>query len=446
VTGPAAIYCRLSKDTEGRQVGVGRQQEDCEELAARLNLEVAHVFVDNDAGASSLSKKKRSGYQELMKLAEAGAVDVIIAYSNSRLTRRPMELEDLIRVHDRTGVEFKTVVSGNDDLSTADGRMVARIKASVDAAEAERIGERTRRAKQQGRENGDFLGGWRRYGLEADGKTVRAGEAAVIQEAAHALLDGVSLTGFVRKLNAAGIGTATGRPFLRRDLQRILLRGHPSLGEDVAIAVRHLLTNPDRRTTPGPARRWLLSGIARCGECGGTLHGSGSSLGRGKGTYSAYKCATGKHVVINAVALDGFIGEVVTERLRTEPDVLAPPGADTSALRLEAAALRLRLDALADDLALDERTLQRRARALQARIDEIEARITVTVRRMPLAAGRDPDEVWESATLDQRRMILGLLIEDIVIRRGRRGRVPLEERWRPELAMFDPGRVDVTWR
>jgi site-specific DNA recombinase len=40
-------------------------------------------------------------------------------------------VERLITAHDRTGVEFRTVVSGRDDLSTADGRMVARTKASV---------------------------------------------------------------------------------------------------------------------------------------------------------------------------------------------------------------------------------------------------------------------------------------------------------------------------
>jgi site-specific DNA recombinase len=39
-----------------------------------------------------------------------------------------LELEDLIKLHEETGVIFQTVVSGQDDLSTSDGRMVACIK------------------------------------------------------------------------------------------------------------------------------------------------------------------------------------------------------------------------------------------------------------------------------------------------------------------------------
>jgi hypothetical protein len=43
-----------------------------------------------------------------------------------------------------------------------------------------------------------------------------------------------------------------------------------------------------------------------------------------------------------------------------------------------------RLDALADNLELDERTLQRRSRALRERIDTIEQPIAAAVRSSPL--------------------------------------------------------------
>jgi site-specific DNA recombinase len=137
-----------------------------------------NVLVENDVGASSYSRKPRPLYAQLLERAQRREFDVILAYSNSRLTRRPLELEDLIRLHESTGVRLATVVSGDDDLSTADGRMVARIKASVDAGEAERVSERTRRGKlQRARQGRPMTGGGRPFGYANDRLTVIEAEA-----------------------------------------------------------------------------------------------------------------------------------------------------------------------------------------------------------------------------------------------------------------------------
>jgi DNA invertase Pin-like site-specific DNA recombinase len=452
MTRPAVIYARISKDPEGRQVGVARQQEDCEALAARLGVTVERVFVDNDVSASTLSTRRRPAYEEMMALAEAGQVGVIIAYSNSRLTRRRREIERLIDAHTRTGVRLHTVVSGDDDLATADGRMVAAIKASVDAAESERIGERVRRAKQQAREEGRWPGGWRPYGYETDGRTVRAGEAAVIVEMSRAVLAGQSVHSLVETLNGRGVATSTGNRWTRRSLLRVLSRPHPAVGEDVGQAVRLLLDDPTRRTSPGPQRRWLLSGLALCGVCGDLLRGSGASMGRSrKGTvYPAYRCRTGKHVVVNARTLDGYVTAVVVERL-SRPDAAAamtPTTVDSSQARTDAAALRARLDALADDLDLDERTLARRSRALRGKLDELEARIATAARSTSLAAfdATDPQAAWAGLDLDRRRAVVDLLLQVTVNRTDRRGVIPAADRWRADLPTFDPARVEITWR
>src|SRR4051794_17902107 len=97
----AAIYCRISDDPEGRELGVERQEKDARLLAARVGLEVAEVFVDNDVSASTRSHKRRPRFEEMMHRAEAGEFGHLVAYSNSRLTRRPMEWERLINLHER---------------------------------------------------------------------------------------------------------------------------------------------------------------------------------------------------------------------------------------------------------------------------------------------------------------------------------------------------------
>lgn len=444
-----AVYCRLSRDREGQQLGVDRQEADCRQLAARLGLSVDGIFVDNDVSASTLSRKRRPQYEAMMQLSEAGQLGTILAYSNSRLTRRPLELERLIAAHDRTGVRFRTVVSGDDDLSTADGRMVARIKASVDAAESERIGERVRRKKAEDRAKGAWMGGWRHYGFEPGGRTVRQDEATVKAETSRALLDGTSLTALVRRLNEQGVPTATGKLWSTRGLRRMLLQPHPVLDDDTAEAVRALLEDPSRRTTPGPGRRWMLSGLAVCDVCKVPVRGSGSSLGAGRGTYPAYRCKTGKHVVVNAVVLDEFIGEVVVARL-SRPDaaglfVARSPGIAAASTR--AKVLRARLDKLADNIDISERQLARRSKAFQVELDALEQQIAAGGRTTVLGAfaGRDPGTVWAGLDLDRRRAVIDVLMT-ITVRRATPGVVPVDRRWREDVPSFDPRRVEITWR
>ena len=82
----AVIYCRISNDPEGRELGVKRQEVDCRALADRLGLTVIRVYVENDVSASTLSSKPRPQYAAMLAAIDAGEADVILAYSNSRLT------------------------------------------------------------------------------------------------------------------------------------------------------------------------------------------------------------------------------------------------------------------------------------------------------------------------------------------------------------------------
>src|SRR5664279_434524 len=152
----AAIYCRISSDREGRETGVERQEADCRALCARLGYEIVAVLVENDTGASTKSRKPRPLYAELIEGARSGRWSVIVAYSSSRLTRRPLEGEALIGLFESRGTQFAYVVSSRFDLATADGRMQARIAASIDAGEAERIAERVSAAKAQAAAEGRY--------------------------------------------------------------------------------------------------------------------------------------------------------------------------------------------------------------------------------------------------------------------------------------------------
>ncbi len=445
----AAIYTRISDDREGKALGVERQESDARALAARLGLEVVATYSDNDISASTRTRAVRPDYRRLLADAAANRFDVVLAATSSRITRKPREFEDLIELAEQHGIRFEYDKSPRFDLNTADGRMLARMLSAADAAEAERISERTRRAKLQARIDGKWHGGWRAYGMTDGNTKVVPKEAKILKEMTGALLDGRSVISLVRDLNERKVPTSTGGAWTPRSLCRVLRRPHPSIPDDVTEAVALLLGDPARRTSPGPERRWLLSGIARCGTCNGPLTGSGSSLGAGRGTYPAYRCKTGRHTVVSAITLDEYITTVTVGAL-THSDfasLFAAPDIDTTELRREAVQRRAQLDALADNIDLDERTLARRGARLRERLDEIQAELAAAVTTGPLAAfaGADPVDVWLGLDLERRRNVVDALMT-ITINRGARGVVASEHRWRKDLPAFDPRRVNIDWK
>ena len=142
---PAVIYSRISHDPEGRQAGVERQEQDCRQMAAERGWSVVDpIYRENDTGASTRSNR-RAVFEQMLHDVEDGSIGVLLAYSTSRLTRRPLEYERLIYLTARTGLQIHTVVAGPVQLHTADGRAIARVLAVIDAAEAERTAERVSR-------------------------------------------------------------------------------------------------------------------------------------------------------------------------------------------------------------------------------------------------------------------------------------------------------------
>ncbi len=377
------IYCRISDDREGDELGVQRQEEDCRALAAKMGLEVVGVKIDNDIGASTRTAKAkiRHAYADMIARARAGEFQHIIAYSNSRITRRVLELEDLIRLHEETettfgkgkGVIIQTVVSGNDDLSTADGRMVARIKASVDTAESERIAERIKRTNlQKAMEGQPGIQHRRHFGFEADARTHRADEVALIREAVNDLLTGASITTIRKRWQSegvlttdgksdwgwtpvhrvllgwktAGVRSLNGKPLYDGDGKIIMGDWEPIISmEDREAALAKLEQRSRRGVKEG---KWLLSGLMKCGICKGNLYGQRDE----PPTRSTYGCNSGKtsnHLSINALRVEELVSREVFEYVfaRTYRGLdVAPETESVWPKEAELAALAERIDEL----------------------------------------------------------------------------------------------------
>lgn len=356
-------------------------------------------YRDNDIGASSLSKKKRPDFARMMEDAEAGRFDVILAYSTSRLTRRPREFETIIELAEKHGTKVYTDRSGDPDFTTAQGRGVARTLAAWDAVAAEQTGENVASSVAGRLAKGEDLGGSRPFGFEPSRTEIRESEAKWIREAYRRVLDEHEAVYSVAKwLSEQKVPTA-GKADLwtPRAVRALLLRPrnagvlmvngieHPTdslpaiVSREDWLAMTALLNNPDRAPKRGPQTVHLLSGIAKCAVCGYTLAHTISRKGRKDDpktrAYGVYRCSNnqpvgrGTHPTMRDEALEDA---AVTQLLDLIADGGNPDGGEASKLRT----LTARLNEIAEDKAqATTMGLMRGAnlRAVQARLDELEA-------------------------------------------------------------------------
>ena len=172
----AAVYARISSDTEGKALGVARQLDDCRRLADQMGWSIGQEYVDNDL--SAYSGKRRPAYQQMLADLADGLRDAVICYHVDRLTRRPVELEQFVATVDAAGVRKVRFVSGDMDLGTGDGLLIGRIMAAVAANESAAKSRRVSRKMDQIAAEGRPRGGSRRpFGYEDDRVTGRQEES-----------------------------------------------------------------------------------------------------------------------------------------------------------------------------------------------------------------------------------------------------------------------------
>src|SRR5580704_669284 len=177
----AAIYARISSDTEGTGKGVERQVEDCRRLAEDLGWPVADEYIDNDI--SAYSGKHRPSYERMLEDIKTGTIDAVLVYNLDRLTRRPVEFEEFHATLGAVGVTDVRFVTGDMDFGTQDGLLIGRIQAAVAANESGKKSERIKRKMEQVAAEGRPHGGSRRpFGFEDDKITHRPPEVALLRQ------------------------------------------------------------------------------------------------------------------------------------------------------------------------------------------------------------------------------------------------------------------------
>ncbi|PXW34067.1 UNVERIFIED_CONTAM: DNA invertase Pin-like site-specific DNA recombinase [Williamsia faeni] len=454
-----AFYLRISLDKTGEELAVSRQREDCQAIAEKRGWDVVGEYVDNSISASD-TRKNRPGYDALVTAYESGEFDALICWDLDRLTRQPRQLEDWIDAAEGRGLAIVTA-NGEADLTTDGGRLFARMKTAVARSEVDRKGARQRRAGRQRAESGKRWGPRRAFGFEAD-DSLNETEAAAIKAAYSEVLRGASLGSIATSWNAAGLPTTLGNRWRSAQVRQLLLNArnaglrsyhgkvvaeadHPAIVDpDTWREVVAVLSDPARRCGPTRGRKYLLTGIVRCGACGGPM-GSGRTTSRPAGAL-IYLCKNPGCMKVsrNLERVDAAVQAAVVARL-SRPDAAAviahddDDDATRAALRDEAALLRSKLDTLAamfTDDELTESQMRTGTKRLKDKLAVIEPRLVEPERARVFAGVIGADDVaaaFDGLGLDRQRAVIDTLAT-VTINPAGRGRG------------FDPNLIVLDWK
>ena len=460
----AAIYVRISLDQDGSGLGVARQLEDCRAFAAQHGWVIADEYVDNDT--SAYSGKKRPEYQRMLDDIAGGGRDAVIAYHLDRLTRRPSDFEHFVDIATAAKVTHVRFVSGGDfDMVSGDGLMVMRMLAAVAAGESATKSRRMRRKNDEVAAKGlPHRGGNRPFGYQDDWLTIRPDEAAAIRTMTARFLAGESVRSIAVWLDAQGIKTVRGGPWLTTSVRTTLqnpriagLRQHR--GDIVGTAVwEPIISMADydkvmammaRRasTRERSPRSYLLTGLLRCGKCGNRLFSSRRETSR------RYVCLSGPdhrgcgRLTVVAEPLEELITDAVLYRLDTAELAAALTGqaardTESAALSEALAQDRAHLDELAQlygDRKINSREWLTAKAPIEGRAKDLERRLARATGSSALLGlvgnGESLRGQWADLNLTRQAAIVKAILDHATIGAGQSG-----------ARSFDPARADLVWR
>jgi site-specific DNA recombinase len=414
----------------------------------------------------------RAGFQELLSDIRLQKVDVVTVYRLDRLSRNVRDIYQFLETIRESGVGFVSVTEGFD-TTTAMGRAMLGVAAVFAQLTREMIGENTKDGLMRRAEAGYFVGNMQQlYGYNYSkelGLTPDPEESAHVKQIFNWYTEHKwGLQKIARMLNLQEVPTKTGVQWSISTIQRMIRNpvycGQIRSGEkqndgrheaiidmeqfDLAQSIiRSKFTIPNR----AKSSRHLLSGIARCSECGKSLVIHSINQGPDKKRYDFYKhnyvVKTGTSCVgfskaarileslvidqIGKIAEAGDIQKVLLSDIRKRHNNKhAPTIKERDKLLIEIASMGEKFSQWADRLdagKIDEDQFERqnakmleRKNLVQEKLSVIDAELAqeesleVSLAEVQTVL-KDFPKMWDELELEERREVLRLLIEELKV-------------------------------
>lgn len=341
-----ALYIRVSTEeqaTDGNSLI--EQEEQLREFAAKHGHDSYRIYKDEGFSAKTL---QRPGMQAMLRDVRQGRISGVVTTRIDRLTRRVSDFAKLVDELNHYGVFYRSTRQ-NFEIGTAMGRLMVVILSAIAEFEREMISERVFENLHSMVRRG-VLATKPSFGYRvANGQLVLdEHESYWARRAARLLQSGHGARAVAKFLNDNGVRSKQGRLWSDRSVRAlfqnpvltgtltwnrrrgggrerrerdpaewIVIPNHhePVISEDVFAQINEMMT---RRAKFAPHARHgarLLSGIARCGFCGASMHAGWQVYNRSDGrqrrkTYRCGRYASGGGCVINRVdadELDSFV-------------------------------------------------------------------------------------------------------------------------------------------
>ena len=210
----AAIYARVSSEQQREENTIASQTAALIEFAQSHDLEVPREWVFEDEGYSGATLE-RPGLERVRDLAAEGQIQVVLAYSPDRLSRKYAYQILLIEEFARHGVETRFVKAPQGD--SAEDQLLVQFQGMIAEYERAQILERSRRGKRHRAQLGEVsVMSNAPYGYRYIRKTDEAPAAYIIDETEARVVrhvyemytvEGLSIGEITRQLNREAIPT-----------------------------------------------------------------------------------------------------------------------------------------------------------------------------------------------------------------------------------------------
>lgn len=301
-----AIYRRVSSPKQKDGVSLIDQESICRAFAKHMGWDVVADYVE--AGKSAFSEKltKRAAFQQMLRDAQARKFDMVLVYKMNRFARKVLIQYQAAADLERCKVEIASATEPID-RKTASGRLTFGMLAVIAEAQSDQLSEKMRDTRaaeaRQGRHVGPIPTGFRRE----RGALIPTPAIAGVQLAFAQYATCVeSYTSVADTLNAAGHRTNSGQLFTKFQVAEMLSnpvyigrvrcndqeypgQHAPVIEQATWDAVQRYTSRRAHGTgTRQPSSPALLSGLARCSNCGEPMW---YTPGRGDtNAYNYYAC------------------------------------------------------------------------------------------------------------------------------------------------------------
>ena len=297
-------YTRVSTEAQATEekVSLDEQRKDIAAYCEAKDYQIVSWYSDVGSGAS----KRRPDFQRILKDAQAGHFDVIVAWKSDRLSRGMYPAAALMKAVEAADVKLEAV-KDTIDLNTF------ALLAVVGKIELDNIRERVRMG-MRGKASRGAVSGKPRFGYRNDGPkgnkrpVIDEVEAAIVRRVFTEYLTGVGAPTIARRLRADGVLTRTGKEWQASSISSILshpayigqgrygrykyftkddgerdVRTRKKMPEDTWIRVEYPPIIDERtwakarekskhqtrhRTGKYASLSYMLKGLLWCGECG----------------------------------------------------------------------------------------------------------------------------------------------------------------------------------